>query len=155
MMIISVVIAMLIPLSLCDDMTDFLSAHNSARASVNVGDLVWSTTLADYAQLYADNQRDTANCAMEHSLGPYGENIAWASYDMSPIEAVNLWVAEKQYYDYASNSCIQGYQCLHYTQVVWSGSTALGCASSSCTDGSKFIICSYNPPGNVVGDRPY
>lgn len=68
-----------------------------------------------------------SDCNLVHSNGPYGENLAKGSSDsFTGVAAVNLWVNEKQYYDYNSNSCVGGGQCLHYTQVVWRNSVRLG-----------------------------
>ncbi|ODO05332.1 hypothetical protein L198_02025 [Cryptococcus wingfieldii CBS 7118] len=47
----------------------------------------------------------------------------------------------------------------HFTQVLWKSSTKLGCAQTSCADGiiftgygdSPFIVCEYDPAGNVAG----
>lgn len=52
------------------------------------------------------------------------------------------------------SSCL-GDECLHYTQVVWRDSVYLGCAKVNCYNGGSFVICSYDPPGNYEGDRPY
>ncbi|OVA06899.1 Allergen V5/Tpx-1-related [Macleaya cordata] len=126
---------------------DYLAPHNGVRANVSVGPMTWDTTVAAYAQNYA-NQR-AADCKLIHSGGPYGENIAWGSSGtFSAGQAVNLWVAEKPFYDYASNSC-QGGVCGHHTQVVWRNSVRLGCARVTCTTGGTFVICSYDPPGNL------
>jgi hypothetical protein len=39
----------------------------------------------------------------------------------------------------------------HFTQVVWKGTTKLGCGSNpSC--GMKTYVCQYTPPGNVMGE---
>ncbi|KAI3833624.1 hypothetical protein MKX03_010668 [Papaver bracteatum] len=129
----------------------FLAAHNAARAEVNVGALVWDNNVAAYAANYA-NQR-AGDCKLIHSGGPYGENIAWGSGNLAIGAAVNLWVSEKSNYNYQSNSC-QGV-CGHYTQVVWRNSLRLGCASRTCNNGGTFVICSYDPPGNWRGQRPY
>ncbi|KAI3845020.1 hypothetical protein MKX03_001008 [Papaver bracteatum] len=131
----------------------FLSAHNAARADVNVGPLVWDETVAAYATNYA-NQR-AGDCNLIHSEGgPYGENLSMSTGDLSVADAVKLWVDEKSFYDYQSNSC-QGGECLHYTQVVWRNSLRLGCASVRCSNGGTFVICSYDPRGNWIGERPY
>ncbi|KAI3871933.1 hypothetical protein MKW92_017852 [Papaver armeniacum] len=131
---------------------DFLAPHNAARADVNVGPLEWDETVAAYACDYA-NQR-AGDCSMIHSSGPYGENLAMSTGDLSAADAVKMWVDEISNYDYYSNSC-QGGECLHYTQVVWRNSVRLGCARVTCSSGGTFVICSYDPPGNVVGQRPY
>ncbi|KAD5317937.1 hypothetical protein E3N88_17883 [Mikania micrantha] len=133
---------------------DYLDAHNAARAQVGVGNMVWNTTVAAYAQSYA-NQR-IGDCNMVHSGGPYGENLAEGSGTFTGTVAVNLWVNEKTYYDYTTNTCASGHGCGHYTQVVWRNSVQLGCARVQCTNnGWWFVICSYYPPGNYVGQAPY
>ncbi|KAF5198136.1 Pathogenesis-related protein [Thalictrum thalictroides] len=135
--------------------TDFLNAHNTARAQVGVGAMVWNTTVAAYAQTYANQMAST--CNLVHSNGPYGENLAWGSSStFTGTAAVNMWVAEKQYYSYSTNTCASGKVCGHYTQVVWANSVRLGCARVVCNNNAgTFIICSYDPPGNYVGQKPY
>ena len=133
---------------------DFVDLHNSARAAVGVGPVSWDDAVAAYAQNYADQR--IGDCQLVHSGGPYGENLFWGSgRDYSAADAVNAWVAEKQYYDYDSNTCASGEVCGHYTQVVWANSVNIGCARVTCDSGSIFITCNYNPPGNYVGQRPY
>ncbi|KAJ6796815.1 pathogenesis-related protein PRB1-3-like [Iris pallida] len=133
---------------------DFVDLHNSARSAVGVGPVSWDTTLEAYAKNYA-NQR-VGDCQLVHSGGPYGENLFWGyGKPFDAADAVNSWVSEKQYYNYNSNTCAAGKVCGHYTQVVWRNSVNIGCARVICNSGAIFIICSYNPPGNYVGERPY
>ncbi|XP_065033121.1 pathogenesis-related protein 1-like [Musa acuminata AAA Group] len=133
---------------------DFVSPHNAARTAVGVGPVSWDSTVAAYAQNYA-NQRK-ADCQLVHSRGPYGENIFWGSgRDYTAADAVNSWVSEKQDYDYNSNKCAPNKVCGHYTQVVWRSSTAIGCGRVRCNNGGIFITCNYKPPGNYAGQRPY
>ncbi|OAE18237.1 hypothetical protein AXG93_2668s1000 [Marchantia polymorpha subsp. ruderalis] len=40
-------------------------------------------------------------------------------------------------------------------KVVWRDTAALGCGSATCPSGALFVVCSYDPPGNVVGQLPY
>ncbi|KAJ1287637.1 hypothetical protein BS78_02G025900 [Paspalum vaginatum] len=114
---------------------DFVEPHNAARAAAGVGPVSW------------DNGAH------------YGENIVvgGAGKDWSTSDAVGLWVAEKQYYDHDTNSCSapQGQSCLHYTQVVWRDSTAIGCGRVVCDNGGVFIPCNYSPAGNIIGQSPY
>ncbi|KAK3126304.1 hypothetical protein QOZ80_7AG0554610 [Eleusine coracana subsp. coracana] len=134
---------------------DFVILHNTARADVGVGPVTWDNTVAAYAQSYAAQRQ--GDCSLVHSGGPYGENLFGGSGSgWSAADAVGLWVAEKQYYNYGSNSCAQGKVCGHYTQVVWRNSTTIGCARVICNNnGGTFIICSYNPRGNIIGQSPY
>ncbi|KAG6409071.1 hypothetical protein SASPL_132102 [Salvia splendens] len=85
----------------------------------------------------------------------YGENLAKGSGDFTCRAAVDLWVGEKAYYNYGSNSCAGGRVCGRYTQVVWRNSNRLGCARARCNNGWWLISCNYAPPGNYVGQRPY
>lgn len=135
----------------------YLNAHNQARQAVGAGipNLAWDNTLQAYATNWAANQANNADCALSHSGGPYGENIFWSSGQSTPAAAVSAWVSEKQFYNYASNSCASGKVCGHYTQVVWRNSRFLGCGSANCPRGGTFVVCSYNPPGNFNGERPY
>jgi hypothetical protein len=150
------------------DQAGMTAAHNAARAAVNpaaspaLPPLTWDPTVAAYAQAYSEK------CTWKHSMGPYGENI-YASFGMNPTPAdvVTAWVSEVADYDYASNTCSPSGaipECGHYTQVVWRDSLRLGCGMTKCTTGSPFgantepwlfWVCDYDPPGNIVGDKPY
>ncbi|KAI3930072.1 hypothetical protein MKX01_020742 [Papaver californicum] len=134
---------------------DYLNAHNTARANVGVVAMTWDATVEEYAQDYANLR--AADCKLQHSGGKYGENIAWSSsLTFSGVSAVNLWVAEKAYYSYPANTCQAGKVCGHYTQVIWKNSIRLGCGRANCTSNSgTFIVCSYDPPGNYIGQLPY
>ncbi|XP_050363699.1 pathogenesis-related protein 1-like [Argentina anserina] len=132
---------------------DYLNAHNSARAAVGVAGLKWDNNLAGYAQRYANSH--IRDCNMVHSGGPYGENLAKSTGDLSGTDAVKMWVGEKAYYSYNSNTCAPGKVCGHYTQVVWRNSVRVGCAKVRCNNGGTFISCNYDPRGNYVGQKPY
>ncbi|XP_052198026.1 STS14 protein [Diospyros lotus] len=137
---------------------EFLDPHNQARAAVGVAPLKWSDMLANATSRLVRYQRDKKGCQFaELSSGKYGGNQLWSSgMPVPPRAAVETWVAEKQYYNYTDNSCEPNRKCGVYTQVVWSKSLELGCAQASCAkDQSTLTICFYNPPGNVIGERPY
>ncbi|XP_022975184.1 basic form of pathogenesis-related protein 1-like [Cucurbita maxima] len=123
---------------------DYLALHNRARAEVGVGPMQWSNTVATYGQAYAEKRK--GDCAMIHSTGPYGENIAAGYYpEFTGADAVKLWANEKPLYDHASNKCVGG-ECGHYTQMVWRSSVRLGCARVPCKANSQFVVCNYDPP---------
>lgn len=152
LLIITLLVSPLLTLAQ-DSPQDYVAAHNAARAQVGVGPVQWDNTVAAYAQNYA-NQR-AGDCQLIHSGGPYGENIAWGSADLSGKAAVDMWVSEKADYDYNSNNCSPNKVCGHYTQVVWRNSVRIGCAKVRCSTGGTFIGCNYDPPGNYVGEKPY
>lgn len=138
------------------------AAHNQARASVMpapstaIPPLTWSEEVAATAQAWA------SRCEFRHNTdSPYGENLYANTGQASAEAVVTSWVSEKKNYDYANNRCSSG--CGHYTQVVWAKSLRLGCAVENCTKNSPFggsgswqlWVCSYDPPGNFNGQKPY
>ncbi|XP_028797669.1 pathogenesis-related protein 1-like [Neltuma alba] len=136
-----------------DSPQDYVNAHNAARRQVGVGPISWDERVASYARNYLSRFKNS--CQMVHSGGPYGENLAWRYPDLTGTGAVKMWVDEKRFYDYNSNSCVGG-ECRHYTQVVWRNSVRLGCAKVKCDNNRGTLVsCNYDPPGNYIGQRPY
>nr|QVT77470.1 pathogenesis-related protein 1 [Moniliophthora perniciosa] len=123
------------------DIDQWLDAHNEVRAQHNAEPLTWNNQVAATAQSWADQ------CTMEHSGGQYGENLAWGGGSFPIPAAVKLWADEVSEYD-PNNP-----QYSHFTQVVWKSTTELGCAVADCS-GTTYHVCSYNPPGNVIGQFP-
>ncbi|GJZ61048.1 basic form of pathogenesis-related protein 1-like protein [Tanacetum coccineum] len=77
---------------------DFLIPHNEGRAQVGVQPLTWNKTLESYARRYAYQRLE--DCDLQHSEGPYGENLAVGFGDQfTTNEAVNMWLGERQYYE--------------------------------------------------------
>ncbi len=144
------------------ELAGITAAHNRIRADVQAASggalppLTWSCGVASYAQNYADDLA-TQGCPLDHSSGPYGENLYWSSGNASPEDAVEAWASEGQCYTYGrfpeqcSGACGD---CGHYTQIVWRDSTSLGCGKANCSDASVWV-CDYDPPGNFVGEYPY
>jgi pathogenesis-related protein 1 len=160
---------------------EWLDPHNAARAGTLAGvtvspvpapalpALTWSASAEAVAQAWANR------CVYEHNPGrsadgtSRGENIAATTpggrANATPAYVVGLWAGEWPDYTYATNSCAAGKVCGHYTQVVWRGTTRVGCAKVTCVVNSPFVgassptwdffVCDYEPPGNYVGQRPY
>ena len=148
--------------------------------------LVWSQEIADYAQQWATTLA-TSMCAQpQHRSGAdllakgYGENLAAFSAGGAPRggmagnastaqQAVNAWAAEIACWTYGTvlgtetcnTACYTNLHsdgCGHYTQVVWRGSTKLGCGVGTCKNGAlteDIWICNYAPAGNIIGRAPY
>lgn len=158
------------------------AAHNAVRAMVDatpaLPPLVWSDTLAQYAQQWAD-QLAATSCSMPHHRSSqdlqtvhYGENLAafTSSFGGSTAqEAVDGWSGEKACYtfgaltttdkcDTACYTALNSDGCGHYTQIVWRTSKEVGCGVASCANGGAqedIWICNYSPPGNYIGQTPY
>ncbi|KAF9056351.1 CAP domain-containing protein [Panaeolus papilionaceus] len=132
------------------DIQAYLSAHNTIRAQHGASPLTWNNDLAAKAQQWANG------CQFKHSggsLGAFGENLAagtGSNYDIAA--AVKSWTDEVSEYD-PNNP-----QPSHFTQVVWKGTTQVGCAVQTCNgifDASfgpaKYFVCEYSPQGNIIG----
>jgi pathogenesis-related protein 1 len=129
-----------------------LDAHNAIRARVGVPPLVWSDQLAEVAQDWANHLIATG--ALSHRPdNSYGENIYTISGGTAtPSKVVGLWAKEAPGYDIRRNSCSG--VCGHYTQIVWGKTPAVGCAVAHAPR-REIWVCNYDPPGNVIGYRPY
>lgn len=129
-----------------------LEAHNVVRARVGDPPLAWSTRLAAAAHDWA--RRLIFNGTFMHRPGDaYGENLYTISGGaVSAWQVVQTWTAEARYYDIRSETCAG--VCGHYTQIVWRATRYVGCAVASDLV-REVWVCEYDPPGNIVGYRPY
>ncbi len=132
-----------------------LRAHNQVRAQDKQRPLKWSKDLESISQQWANQL--ARSCKMYHHKGqiPFGENLFYSSAPTSVAHAVRSWANEKKLYNHKQNSCQAGKQCGHYTQIVWKGTTDVGCGVKRCANGSEIWVCSYFPAGNIVGARPF
>ena len=131
---------------------DMLAVHDAVRAQVGVAPLAWSDRLATHAQDWADTLLARKQFAHRPN-STYGENLfEITGAAASSAQVVNAWAAESRNYDYRSNGC-RGV-CGHYTQIVWGGTTEVGCAVAR-GGGREVWVCDYDPPGNWAGKRPY
>ena len=96
---------------------------------------------------------DRHGCFAHRPNNQYGENAYTISGSTtSPAQVVGYWAGEARGYDVRSNTCSG--VCGHYTQIVWGTTRAVGCAVA--TDRRREVwACNYDPPGNIVGYRPY
>ncbi|KAL7601688.1 pathogenesis-related leaf protein 4 [Lactuca sativa] len=130
---------------------DFLHAHGCIRRLLDIPPLVWDPELAKTAQAWADQRKD---CKLTPS-DKVGENMAQGP-NLNASYAVQMWVEERPDYDHGKNECLPGTQCAHYTQVTWKNTERVGCGRAQCSDGVCYVIvCNYDPPGNIVGEKPY
>jgi pathogenesis-related protein 1 len=137
---------------LCSSILLMLAAHNAVRATQFIRPLTWSDALAARAQDWANTLLARGEF-VHYPKSPYGENLFEIDgATASPEQVVEAWSAESRDYDYATNRCRK--VCGHYTQVVWSSTTKVGCGVARSAR-REVWVCNYDPPGNYIGKRPY
>lgn len=138
---------------------DFLDAHNKYRCRHGVPLLVWSAAIAENARKWSI----AANGLMEHStvasrtqaagFGYLGENLALGP-GITAMGAVAMWYDEIKDTDAGSVPADRAVsldaftatpQIAHYTQLVWKGTTTLGCAINA-----GLVVCQYGEGGNYL-----
>ena len=142
------------------NMRGVVDRHNYWRSKVGTPALVWSDKMAAFAQAWA-TELSTRGCEMKHrprkgkwNGSAYGENIYWSSgLKNHAADVVDAWASEVVYYDSISGKC-KNDVCGHYTQLVWSKTSEIGCGMAKCGN-QEIWVCNYNPPGNYIGQKPY
>jgi pathogenesis-related protein 1 len=151
------------------DESGWLDPQNVARMAVGEQPLTWDPIAAQVAQAWANkctwmhNPDASAEYDALGGSGGLGENIAAGAPSETVAGAVASWVNEEANYTHATNTCASGQVCGHYTQIVWSTTTGVGCGQATCTTCNPFAgyktwtmsVCDYSPPGNVNGNPPY
>jgi uncharacterized protein YkwD len=134
---------------------EIVDEHNVFRAKehASLPPLVWNATLAKFSQQYAETLK--GNCQQIHSSSPYGENLMEGTPGLTWKITVDGWSEEKKNYHYDTDACDSGKMCGHYKAVVWKTTTSVGCGRIKCNSGDTIIMCSYWPPGNYDGVKPY
>ena len=136
-----------------------LAIHNRERAATGARPLVWDARLASAASSYGpalERLGRLAHAPANQREGQ-GENLWMGTRDAYELEEMaESWAAEKSlfrpgFFPAVSRSGAWS-DVAHYTQMIWKGTTRVGCAIRK---GRKwdFLICRYSPQGNVVGQR--
>mmetsp|Transcript_60288 Transcript_60288/g.108557 ORF Transcript_60288/g.108557 Transcript_60288/m.108557 type:complete len:393 (+) Transcript_60288:59-1237(+) len=146
------------------DMQAALELHNVYRCMHDVPLLVWDADIAANAQAWATNgQYKHSSSASRVVKGEQcGENLAWGSPSMTGARSTRAWYSEIEYtnpsaYGTAAtmtDSYPSGNAIGHYTQMIWSTSTKLGCGKGTATvsgNSGDYWVCQYGPAGNYVG----
>jgi len=131
-----------------------MKGHNDARRAVNVAPLVWNDKLAKAATRYAAQMAKTGD--FEHSadtpgVAPEGENLWMGTRNAFAYgNMIGAWVDERT--DYVNGT--GDFEATgHYTQVIWRGTTEMGCAVSQDPN-YEYLVCRYFPAGNVEDTDP-
>jgi len=133
-----------------DALQAVLDQHNVYRCMHGLENLRWDDAIAANAQQYATS----TGGQMQHSsiqsrsgvagFNYLGENLAWG---VTNAKAVEMWYDEIKDTDGGRGLVSSfNYKTGHYTQVVWKGTTHLGCGIER-----KLLVCQYGEGGNYEG----
>lgn len=151
------------PSSFRQDLSGFpariLAIHNAERQRAGVAPLVWDARLAAGAEAYARELATTGPLrhSSRESRPGQGENLWMGTRGAySPEDMVGSWAGERSYFrpGIFPNVSTSGNwsDVAHYTQMIWRGTTAVGCAIGR-SPGTDYLVCRYTPAGNVTGQR--
>jgi hypothetical protein len=136
-----------------------LLAHNRERAAVGAPPLRWDPNLAASAASYGPQLARLGRLVHSPRDARPGqrENLAMdLSFRATPEDLVGLWLAEKRLFTPGLFPAVSRTgnwnDVAHYTQMIWKGTTHVGCAIHEA-NGWDYLICRYSPPGNADG-RP-
>jgi hypothetical protein len=136
-----------------------LAVHNRERAATGARPLAWDSRLAAAAAAYGPALERLGKLAHApaNSRQGQGENLWMGTRDAYELEEMTeAWAAEKRLFRPgffpAVSTSRHWSDVSHYTQMIWKGTTRVGCAVHKARKWD-FLICRYSPPGNVVGQR--
>ena len=136
-----------------------LAAHNHERMIAHAPPLQWDPQLAASAASYGPALARLGRLQHSPRANRPGqrENLWMGTRGyFSPEQMVGTWIAEKRMFRpgvFPNVSRTGNWaDVAHYTQVVWKGTTHVGCAIYPSSQ-FEYLICRYSPPGNIDG-RP-
>jgi pathogenesis-related protein 1 len=146
-----------------NEASEMLEYHNMARKELSIPPMIWNTSIAAYAQEWAEYLANKKGCDLIHRSGlnqkklDYGENLFWGSSASSykPIDAAKGWYSEKKDYRYQRVDYDNYAKTGHYTQMIWASSTEMGAGMAVCPSGEIIVVANYKEHGNIVGYYPY
>jgi len=59
---------------------------------------------------------------------------------------------QSKYYDYDEEQPKNLQDVRNFTQIVWKDTRFMGIGSVADSDGRVYVVCTYNPPGNIDGE---
>jgi hypothetical protein len=137
--------------------TRILALHNRERAEVGAPPIRWDPALAESAATYGPTLAGLGR--LQHSPREtrpgQRENLAMGSTGYFQLEdLVGFWISEKRNFQPGMFPNVsrtgQWKDVAHYTQMIWKGTTNVGCALYR-DRGRDYLICRYSPPGNADG----
>ena len=148
------------PAAAADFKAEILAAHNAARAAVGTPPLGWSDVLAADAGPWAQSlaQRGRLEHSASGDRAGAGENLWMGTAGAyTTAQMVDGWTAERENFHPGIFPDVSkdGWQAVgHYTQMIWRGTTQVGCALAH-SERWDVLVCRYAPAGNMMGEAVF
>ena len=134
-----------------------VAIHNQVRIAEGVGPVMWDRSLAAAADAYA--QQLATGGSWGHSPNAAARRSGRKPVDgdhgaFSVDQMVWAWASERSMFRRGAFPAVsrtgRWEDVGHYTQMIWPGSTRVGCAIRSSSH-NDYLVCRYSPGGNVMG----
>ncbi len=104
-------------------------------------------------------ERRSAHAVQTAGFAREGENL-WTGTRAAYLydEVVGMWAGEQS--DFVNGAMLaisranDWHRVGHYSQIVWRGTTRVGCSLAS-NSSDAYLVCRYAPAGNVTGQRAF
>jgi hypothetical protein len=133
--------------------------HNQLRAAAGVPPVTWDASLAAAADSYAAQLARTGTWGHSPpaSRPGQGENLWMGTRGAFSVDQmIGSWASEGRRFRagiFPAVSRTRNWADVgHYTQMIWRGTTRVGCAIRSNVR-DDYLVCRYAPAGNVMGVR--
>ena len=147
---------------------DVLKRHNYFRQYHQVGPLVLTKKLNDFAQNWAEKmakKNEMKGCSFEEMEkvlgGVIGENLFHTktggkkALDMSGPKVVDYWYEGIENYNFEKIDIDKlGPGSTNFTQLVWKASTELGVGIAGSSNNNIYVVANYQPKGNWIRNFP-
>ena len=145
------------PQSLANFEARLLAIHNRERSATGAPPLAWDRNLASAAASYGPALIARGRLAHSDSASRpnQGENLWMGTRGAYSLEEMAAsWADERSLFrpGLFPNVSTSGKwaDVGHYTQMIWRGTTSVGCSLQRSARWD-YLICRYSPPGNIVG----
>ncbi|XP_050424745.1 Golgi-associated plant pathogenesis-related protein 1-like [Adelges cooleyi] len=134
-----------------------LIRHNFYRQIHEVPPLVLSEKLNEYSKRRADSLANENTIYHHVPNYTYGENVLYfrsleGIHDLSFV-AVEEWYEGIEYFDFNWEEGVMSAasRAHEFTQLIWKDTKELGAGAAKSENGGVFLVCLYDPPGNIIG----
>uniref|UniRef100_A0A1B6EFW3 SCP domain-containing protein n=2 Tax=Clastoptera arizonana TaxID=38151 RepID=A0A1B6EFW3_9HEMI len=132
---------------------EVLNAHNKVRKEHGVPPLELKDELTEKSQSWAIHL--AKKNIIENSFSEYSENIYGESTNAkrNATAVVKFWSDKMKFYKPGKLNVDDWWNAAPFTQIIWAKSKYLGVGMSE-NDDFRFVVCFYDPPGNLIDQDP-